>query len=489
LKEAFIIYFERIVNVFTGFLLSYLVINYFSQNDYGIYKYVMSLGSLFIVFAMLGFNLANIRFIPEYILHKEYKKINYQIFYFAVIQIAFIIVSLITVYILYINKILQIDNQIDIRYLYVIFIGYYIKSYFAESLLVAFSKRIILTYLRIILYFIQVIIIYYAIYNNVNIKDFIYYVMLFSIIEAFVLTLGIISVYKKLIPSFTFNKFNLNKQYNYSFNNYGFIIVNFLRDNAATIVVVSYLFNYTEVAYYSVALIIPNIVRGFSPSKVFSGLIMPEFVKKYKQNGEEQEIFDGLNFMGKINIIFLIPAVIYSIFMYQFVISTFFSMDYAINSFHLSIFLFLNIVLMSYLDLNLLASNILEKSDLVFKLNLFSISNIVLLLILSELGRISIGIANLLSTFFTVFAFWIVLQKYFQNRINFYFLNKEIIIYFIVLLAFSFGLYLFNIYVYMIVFLIVSMIAILYIIKSNFINTQERKFLQSKLPQKIKGWI
>ena len=263
------------------------------------------------------------------------------------------------------------------------------------------------------------------------------------------------------------------------------MVVNFLRDNAATIIVVTYLFDYHEVAYYSIALILPNILRGFSPSKVFSGLIMPEFVKKYKINNDKQVVFDGLNFMSKLNLIFLIPAIIYSIFMYQFVIESFFSFEYSKNTFHLSMFLFINVLFLSYLDLNILASNILEKSNLVFKLKLFSISNIVLLVALSEIGRLSIGIANLVSTFLTVIAFWIVLKKHFNNRINFYFIRKEILIYTLVLLATSILLYRINIYIYMIIFLIFSIIVIYYIIKSDFISNEEKVFLKNK----FKGWI
>jgi len=297
--------------------------------------------------------------------------------------------------------------------------------------------------------------------------------------------IGLASIYKNMVPTNKIKKFKIAKQLTYSFHNYGFMVVNFLRDNAATIIVVTYLFDYHEVAYYSIALILPNILRGFSPSKVFSGLIMPEFVKKYKINNDKQVVFDGLNFMSKLNLIFLIPAIIYSIFMYQFVIESFFSFEYSKNTFHLSMFLFINVLFLSYLDLNILASNILEKSNLVFKLNLFSISNIVLLVALSEIGRLSIGIANLVSTFLTVIAFWIVLKKHFNNRINFYFIRKEILIYTLVLLATSILLYRINIYIYMIIFLIFSIIVIYYIIKSDFISNEEKVFLKNK----FKGWI
>jgi O-antigen/teichoic acid export membrane protein len=489
LKEVLIIYTERIISVFIGFLISFLIINYFSPYYYGIYKYVISIASMFVIFLMFGFNGANVRYIPEYLVNKEYEKISFQISLFFIIQIVAISISSLAIYYLLFHNIIKLDEEISEEYVFILFFMYYLKSYFAESLLVAFSKRIILTSLRIVLYFLQLAIVYYALSLNVNINDFIYYIVTFSIIETLILIISLLSVYKNMVPTNKIKKFKIAKQLTYSFHNYGFMVVNFLRDNAATIIVVTYLFDYHEVAYYSIALILPNILRGFSPSKVFNGLIMPEFVKNYKINNDKQVVFEGLNFMSKLNLIFLIPAIIYSIFMYQVVIENFFSFEYAANTFYLSMFLFLNILLLSYLDLNILASNILEKSNLVFNLNLFSISNIVLLIALSDIGRLSIGIASLVSTFLTVLAFWIILKKHFNNRINFYFLNKHILIYFIFLLGASFGLFYVDIYIYMVGFFIVTIVSMKYLMKTDFIEIKERDFLKSKLPQKCKRWI
>lgn len=489
MKSPIIIYLERVINLGAGLLISYLVINYFSSSDYGVYKYLLSFASIFTTFVILGFNVTNARYIPEYLVQKDFRKINYQVVSFFFLQLIVVILSITIIYLLRSFDFIKISDKIESIPLLAISVLQYLKYYLAESILVAFSKRMKLTYLRIILLFTQLAIIYVAIFMESNIVEFIKYVLFFSIFETTVLLFGAFSTYKKVVPLFKVEKFSLFKQYKYSLNNYGFMICNLLRDNAATIVAVAYLFNYNQVSYYSVALIIPNIVRGFSPSKVFSGLILPEFVKKYKKNGEKGAVFDGLNLMAKINIIFLVPAVIYAVFMFEFVIGKFFGEEYVVNSFHLSLFLFLNVIFLSYLDLNIMASNILERSDIVFKLNLFSVSNIVLLVGLNEYGAISIGVANVLSTVLTVFSFWLVLKKHFRKRINFYFVNKEILIYLSVLLVISYLLYIINIYFYLVGFLLISFISAICLVRSEFINTSEREFLKQNLPKKIKGYV
>jgi len=490
MKNILIIYVERIVQVVVGLLISYFVINYFTSNEYGIYKYIMSIVNIFVIFILLGFNIANVRYIPEYLINNTYSKINYQILVFTTIQIFILGISLLLFWYFYTNEYFKLNNNIEIIYLLLLVILNYMKSYFAESLLVAFSKRILLTYIRIVLYIIQFVIIYISIMQEVNIKEFIEYIVFYSFIETFILVITMLKVYKEEISTFHIKKFNLSKPYAVAINNYGFSIVNFFRDNAITIVVVSYLFDYTEVAYYSVALIIPNMIRSFTPSKIFAGLLIPEFVAQYNKTKKDLDIFNGINFISKINLIFLIPAIIYSVFLYQFIIENYFSLDYANNTNLLAIILFINILFLSYLDLNILLSNILEKSHLVLKINILSISNILFLFLFHSFGRYSIGISNLISTFFTVIVFWFVLRNIYNMKIEFNFFNKNILFYSVILLISSFLIFNINIYLYMILFPIIVVVGWLILVKTTFFLDFEKEFIFNKLikNKKLRGY-
>ncbi|WP_210397609.1 hypothetical protein [Motiliproteus sediminis] len=490
MKEISVIYIERILQVSVGFFITYMVVNYFDPSDYGVYKYVVSLGSMFLILVLLGFNFANIRYIPEYLLRKEFGKIFFQVGLFAIIQCVLIVVVMAVVYTLHKNEIIGFDKRISIIMLSVLCLLYYIKSYFCESLYVALSKRLRLTYFRILLYFIQFAIVYFAIkVNFVDIKEFLIYIVAFSGVEVLVLSFGLLLILRRILPGLSVESFSLKEHFSYATNNYGFSWTNFLRDNAATIVLVSYLFEFTEVAYYSVALIIPNIVRSFSPSKIFSGFLMPEYVKSYARDDDKSVVFDGLNFMGKLNLLFLIPALIYSFLMFHPVIEALFGVEYAKNSIYLGAFLFLNILALSYLDLNLLLANIIKRSDLVLKINMLSVSNVVIIIFLHEMGNISIGIANLSSTILTVFVFWLTVGKIYSDRINFHLFSKEIVSYIVAISIFSLIVFNLSVKLYAVVFILVSPVIAILVIKSKFFNIDERESIKKMFPSKIKGIV
>jgi O-antigen/teichoic acid export membrane protein len=481
MKDLIIIYFERFIHVLFVFFINYFVINYFTQNDYGLYKYIVSIVSAAGIFSLLGFNIANIRYIPEYLENKEYFKIKYQIFIFSVIQLTLICASLLLFYFFLNNDIVVLDENIDVVLLSSLFLLSYVKSYFAESLLVAFSKRVLLTYARIALYFIQFSIIYIAIASKVNIREFIEYIVVFSIIETLLLVFVAFKVYRDKVIDSNLTKFNLTDRYIFSINNYGFSVVNFLRDNAVTIIVVSYLFNYKEVAYYSLALMIPNIVRGFTPSKVFAGFLIPDLVDKFNEKHDKLDVFKWINFMSKIDVIFLIPAIIYSLFLYDLVISNVFNEEYAKETFTTSVALFMNVFFLSLLGLNAILTTITKESNLLFKVNLLSISNIFLLFLLSDFGRVSIGIANLLSTFLVVISFWFVFRKKYNTAINFNFFNKINLLYFVALCVISLALYNINIFLYMILFPFIVIFLWIGMLKTSYFSKLERHFIFTKI--------
>jgi len=483
LKNIIIIYAEKFAQILTGLLISYLVVNYFNTNDYGLYKYVTSLSLMFLVLVMMGFNLANIRYIPEHLLNKQFSKINYQIIFLGMLQIIMVIFLFSIFYALTQSNLVRLDENLSIEYIFLYLILLYLKSYFGESILIAFSKRTLLSSAKVAIYLVQLLIVFYAVSTDVNINEFIFFIAIFSAIEAIILCTLAFKVHNNTIENTKVEAFPLNLTFKYAANNYGFVLSNFLKDNAMTIIVVSYLYGYTEVAYYSVALLIPNTVRAFSPSKVFSGLLLPELVKSHYKQKNEQSIFSQLGLIAKINVIFFIPALIYSIVLYPSVIEFFFGNEYANNSYILSIYLFINVCLLGYLDLNFLAANVLERSDLVFKINLLSVVNILLLILFSNYGVNAIGIANVVSSMLTLSIFGFISQRIFKYRIKSNFFNIYIVIYSILLTTCMYVLSQFNILVFIMVFPVFACICAVKIIKSPFFTTQEYGIIAMKFPK------
>ena len=490
MKEILLIYAERILQVLVGFAVTYLLINNFTPDNYGLYKYVISISSVLTIVILLGFNVANIRFIPEYIMDKKYEVINSQILIFSIVNLAFLSFIYVVVVLGKKTGAIQWDKPFEIELIFLLSLFYYLKSYLGESLFVAFSKRVSLTSVRLVCNCIQLSMVYYAIViSNVNIHEFFVYILVFAGIEAFLLALGVFSFYFKLVPSRKVNQFGGREVYRYAINNYGFSLVGFLRDSAFSIIIVSYVFRYQEVAFYSVALIIPNIIRTFTPGKVFSGFIMPIYVRKYRELNCEESVFNGLNLISKLNMIFLIPSLVYSVSIYRYLITTFFNANYSNESFYLSVFLFVNVIFQAYLDLCFLSTNIIGRSDLMFKINLLSVSNLVLILLFVGAGTSGIGAANLFSTMLSVMVAGYVIKRIFGMRIKSYILDPHIILYAVFLISFSLLFSSMNIYIYTPMFVLLTFGFIWIIFVSSFFSSSEKFEVQSILPASLRRFL
>ncbi|MGR5557315.1 hypothetical protein ACQKQC_13540 [Vibrio fortis] len=486
MKDIVFIYFERIFQTLVGLFVTYLLVNTFSSQDYGLYKYVLSFSSTFVIFCLLGFNFSNIRFIPEYLINKDFLKINYQLFFLISINLIVAILAIVSINVLIIYDVFELDGGLSDNILSSILVLNIIKYIVTESIFYAFSKRIELTKIRIFSYLILLLInIVSILIYRVDIYTYLNFYAVFCFIESAILAYFAIRLHAKSVGTFKFKKFKLNTVIEHAKNNYGFTIVNYLRDNALTILLISYVFGYDDVSYYAIALIIPNVIRTFTPSKVFSGFIVPLYVKKYHESNEIKCIFDGVGLISKFNVIYLIPSIIFSLFMYQYVITSAFGVEYYENSWNLSLFLFANIFLMSLFDLNLVALNVLKRSDLVFKINILSVSNVLIIILFNEYGQAVIGLGNLISTLLTITCFWIVTHNVFGYRLSTYILSPKLVTYSIFMLIISYYLIDFGWVVYSIVFLVVAFLMTVLIIRSDFIENEERSVIMKVLPRKI----
>jgi len=485
-----IIYVERLVQLISSILITYWLVNFFSPEDYGVYRIVLSSAALIVLATLLGFNQANIRYIPEYLLQDDIFKVHYQVKTYLIIQIfVFILLSTILIY-LNNRSYLELDDRLILSSLLVLALLNLFKSYLGESLHIAFSKRIQLTRIRIFLNIFQLVLIYTFVNNsNFGITELQLLLVFYAVIEVLALLYGVKIFYPINVSGNNSYPFEIRSTLRYSINNYGFVWVNFLRDNAATSIMTSLIFGFREVALYSIALIIPSIVRNFTPSKVFSGLLMPYYIKENDIVDGDSKLGDGMDLMAKLNVLDLIPACLYSIYMYTWIIERFFGFEYSNPTFFLSIFLFANIAILSYVDVSALKLNLLKRSGMLFTINIASTSNILLLILLSRYGLISIGIANFISTFITVILLYVCKQKIIGRAVITGLYGWHPFLY---IISIFIGLHLIYI-IFDILFSLVAPIFLFFIcraiLRSHYFTKDEKILIKSIIPRRLKGLI
>jgi O-antigen/teichoic acid export membrane protein len=485
-----IIYLERLVQLISSILITYWLVNFFTPEDYGVYRIILSFSALIVMATLLGFNQANIRYIPEYLLKGDISKVNYQVKAYLTIQLFIFI--LVSIGLIYLNRTsyIQLDDRLILSSLLILALLNFLKSFIGESLHIAFSKRIQLTKIRIFLNIFQIVLMYVFVHDGrFGIVELQSLLVFYAAAEVLALLFGVKIFYPKSKKSIQSHRSEIRSTFRYSINNYGFVWVNFLRDNAATALIVSLIFGFREVALYSIALIIPNIVRNFTPSKVFSGLLMPYYINANNIIEGDSKLGDGMDLIAKLNVLYLIPACLYSIYMYTWIIERYFGYEYSNPTFLLSIFLFVNIAILSYVDVAALKLNLLERSGLLFIINIASISNILFLIVFSNYGLISIGIANFVSTLITVVLLYVCMLKFVGRSVITGLYGWHPILY---IAAIFFSLHL--IYSFFGVFVaLVAPPIILFIcralLRSEFFTKDEKNLISSVSPNSLKRFI
>ena len=87
------------VKIFFTFLISVYIIRYLSTDDYGAYKLIASILTFAAYCTSFGLSNAIVRFVPEYLIKREYKKVNRLIIIVVLFKITIVFLFIIILHI------------------------------------------------------------------------------------------------------------------------------------------------------------------------------------------------------------------------------------------------------------------------------------------------------------------------------------------------------------------------------------------------------
>ena len=467
---------------------TYLLVNYFAPGDFGAYKLVASLSAAFVVVLMCGLNIANVRYFPEYLSNQNY--IARQLYVFAILQIGIWLAFIIFVDIVDFDSYFNLDERVSIWMVVVLTLFAYLKAYFGESLHVAFQRRTRLTQIRLLLYIIQLSsVAWFVLYVTGDVVDFVKLIVLLAALEFLILGTSSAQIIFKAPSDQSINSSggpNWREVFHFSIGQYGFSVVNFLRDQAFSIILLATLFSIAEVGFYAVALIVPTLVKNFTPSKVFGGLLIPALVGQWSAEKPSSDFHSALRFLNKINLVILVPSIMLCVALLEDIITVAFGEEYTSQTFLIAVPLLLTVIVYGLIDIYVIDLTVQKRSKILFYTNLSSVAHLFFVYAFSDFGVVVAGISTLVSGFITVTICSIVgarigSENYMVDLLNFKLIGFAVILEVCIFAISTFG---FEVRILCSVVLFLAFVAGVFF--SSYFSVSEREKIANSVPTYFK---
>lgn len=340
-QGALATYGERLTITVTSLLLSVLLVRFLTTDDFGIYK--LALGAVTITTYLASFGLEAIvcRFVPELLATRSHRTVLKLIGLTALLRTATLLCFLPLLYSFRqpIGTLFNATRLFEEHY--IILAGlialYLLTQLLGPALLVGHSERHIAAYVRIgndllLLAGLGLGLLYgykirgvLLIMLGVSAVQFITYIFLALPKVATYISSPRLSQSSSEHPSAaSIIKFGI---YNYFWQG-GQVFREFTVDNY----VISAVRSVTEVAYYSVAAILPTLLYAFTPGRVLYGVILPELSRRFTLSNSHAELDEWYRFLQKLNILVLTPFLLIFLFFTPEVIASIYGEAYTASS-------------------------------------------------------------------------------------------------------------------------------------------------------------
>lgn len=418
-KGSFVVYIEQFVIAGAGLLISALLARSLSTDEFGIYKLVASILTFTSYVTSFGLETTLSRYIPSFVVKESYSLVNKVLGWALAIRgtaigLLFVIITLFR------DEFGSIFNAEPIfGSLYIIVVPYIsltlINGIVGNGLLIGYSQRHVLGYVRIISKLLVVAFVVYLALTGQGLFFAISILLMAAIVEFFIYLWFFTKRYLENKHKFKISEnryLPIKKIRSFSIYNWLFKSGQVFREYSVDQFVISYFLNTTQVAFYGVAIAIPSMMRSFSPGRMLQGVLLPTFVKKFEKKGTIDSVLPGYLLLQKVNLAILMPLGIGFFIFVPEIISIIYSDTYlpAVNSARILIGLG---IIQGLADPFYMISQSVEKANLVFYSSFFGFfnlgANLVLVPILGiEGAAIATGSIGIL-----IYIFFLIVYKYF----------------------------------------------------------------------------
>lgn len=435
IKGTAYVYAELILSKIIAFFIPIILVNNLTKSDYGAYTLIPSI--LLVVAYITSFGLEDVfvRYIPEYIAKKSFRRINS--LFFSGMFIRFISLAIVlAVLFLYKTEIMLLLNAppifTNIFLFILLFIGIDRMTYLGgNSFMIGCYKRHYVAVLRLAkdsLKLLLFIIIVYVLDGGLYL---LLLAMVISALAEFIIYFALASmrIYRnyKNDPSYLegedYSIDRSSKTEQKRIRKYGFFSMlstsmNTFKELSLDYPVISYYLSTSAVADYSVASIFPSFIRNFAPARMSVGVVLPLLVKEYVGKDKAQVLRRAFSFLFNINMFVLFPMCAGTLILIDKAIYLIFPPSYAAVT-NIVYILIPTLLVSSLADPYYIISNIIEKKEIIFISSILGAYNLIMdILLVPHYGIMGAAIATGSAGVLTYLYFWFVYKFILKMRIR-----------------------------------------------------------------------
>jgi len=499
LRDTVYVYIEIILTKIISFFIPLILIRNLSKTDYGVYSLILSILTVIACLFSFGFEDIFLRYIPEFLSKKKYKRVNNLLFKGSAVRFVSMSVILFllftfreTVYILLNSP--PVFDKIFILILFFVGINR-ITFLIGDMFMMACHRRHHVSVIRLVKESLRLIFFIAVIYF---VGGGLYHILLAMVVYSFIdLSIYVVLDIKTVCLNYKRcrrNNINVEADGNPEQRRIGryqlFSILSrgmgAFKNLSADYLIISYYMSVEAVANYSIACFFPRIVKDFSPLTMLSGVLTPIMVKQYS-HGNKVMLKRFFSFFFNINCFLLLPMSAGALIFSDKIIYYIFDPKYM--EVLKVVYLLVPVLLIANLaDPYYIITNVIEKKEIIFISSVWAVYNLIMCIILIPLygimgAAIATGSAGVLNYIY----FWVVYRYVLKIRLN---INYGSLLKMTVVTAvMALMLLLLRTYVDSIIKIILAILSggVVYLALSMLIKpfpAEERDFINSKLNKK-----
>ncbi len=332
-QGSIVIFIFTIVSIFIGFLLRTFLAKNLTVAEYGLLYAVIAFFGLFALFRDAGLNPALVKYIPEFLVKKEKKKIKSAITFTICVQaiLTIFIFSVIIYSILYHPFLTQEFFKTELAVPIVILIGmsfaFGIFFHLTQSLFIGFQKMRLYAVMDPIRAAIVLVAAFISINLGIGITGvaFGYFAaILITGVVGFVLFLRIFPFFKIKSKTVNIDKDLRDQLKSFALPVVGGGIASIVASYIDT-VMLTYFRTLDEVGYYQVALPVSDLVGIFVGAM---SIVTFPMVSELWARGKKAEVSNGLSTLTKFSLLVIIPAALIIFIFSETIVGIFFGAKY-----------------------------------------------------------------------------------------------------------------------------------------------------------------
>lgn len=393
-KGSFVVYLERAVVLALSFVTSVLLARNLSETDYGVYRLAISL--LTICTYLVGFGLESVvhRYVPEFLATEKERFAGLTIVLAVGARALSIGVLLIAMFALRgdLSATFGTGPLFEVQFLSVagFLLFRLIGSALGKAILTAFGDRHVAGYITIAGHSILTVLLAAAVLLGNGLG---HVLLALSLAAGFEFVLFSLSISPRVLMATRkrqsqeaqtgtrIGSIPLRRMFSFGLYNFLWQGGQVFREYAVDSYVIALFLDPASVAVYGIAIVIPQLMRSFSPGRMLSGVLMPAFVSRYTQEQGTEGTRRYFILLQKVNAFVYLPMMGLFALTANRLLPLVYGEAYA-RSVSAALILIVLSVAQSIADPYFFLSQVLEKPEFVFYSSIWGVVNLGLAILL-----------------------------------------------------------------------------------------------------------